>query len=80
MGKILDFTTDNCDGASSVKPFWAPDFEVHLDYEIESVTKSTKIAKVLPDGVVEWDPQGLKLIQFRSAPEANAGLAKFKRK
>ena len=86
MGKIKDFVTDNADAAATVRPFWYPDFEIHLEEDEmgkdggEVVKSATLVAKVTLGGKVEWNTAGLRKIGMASEQVANQKLAAFRRR
>ena len=83
MGKLIDFAEDNCEGTSTVKPFWSPDFEVYVEpaaVDEGLPPPAIRIAKVGLQGVVSWDPAGLKLLSLPDGRGASEKLDKFRRK
>eukprot|EP00746_Dinoflagellata_sp_MGD_P014285 gnl/MRDRNA2_/MRDRNA2_131261_c0_seq1.p1 gnl/MRDRNA2_/MRDRNA2_131261_c0~~gnl/MRDRNA2_/MRDRNA2_131261_c0_seq1.p1 ORF type:complete len:269 (-),score=45.54 gnl/MRDRNA2_/MRDRNA2_131261_c0_seq1:371-1177(-) len=81
-GKVLDFVTENADAAATAKAFWHPEFEIHLEEDIQegeasAVHIAMLIASVKPGGAVEWNLPGIQKLQMRSAEEANQKLRAF---
>ena len=77
-GKLKEFTQENCDGQSNVRPTFKPDFAVFV--EPDGGTAAVEIGRVAEDGTVQWAADGIRLIGMTNASQASEKFAGFKRK